>query len=58
MARTIPVDVTPDKSLIKKLGLVGYRTDQAVAELVDNSIDARIEGETCRISLQLDFGRR
>ena len=58
MARTIPVDITPDKSLIKKLGLVGYRTEQAVAELVDNSIDARIEGETCRIRLQLDFGRR
>ncbi|MDE0524996.1 MAG: ATP-binding protein [Thaumarchaeota archaeon] len=58
MARTIPVDITPDKSLIKKLGLVGYRTEQAVAELVDNSIDARIEGEACRISLQMDFGRR
>ena len=58
MARTIPVDITPDKSLIKKLGLVGYRTEQAVAELVDNSIDARIEGEACSISLQLDFGGR
>lgn len=44
MTRTIPVDITPDKSLIKKLGLVGYRTEQAVAELVDNSIDARVEG--------------
>ena len=38
------VDITPDKSLIKKLGLVGYRTEQAVAELVDNSIDARLDG--------------
>ena len=36
------IDITPDKSLIQKLGLVGYRTEQAIAELLDNSIDARI----------------
>ena len=48
------VDITPDKSLIKKLGLVGYRTEQAVAELIDNSIDARLEG-TEKIEVRLDF---
>ena len=48
------IDITPDKSLIKKLGLVGYRTEQAVAELIDNSINARLGG-TERIDVCLDF---
>lgn len=48
------VDITPDKSLIKKLGLVGYSTEQAIAELVDNAIDARIEGKTERVQVKLD----
>lgn len=50
----ITVDITPDKSLIKKLGLVGYRTEQAVAELIDNSIDARL-GDTVTVGVTLDF---
>ena len=52
---SILVDITPDKSLIKKLGSVGYRTEQAVAELIDNSIDARF-GETGTVDVTLDFG--
>ena len=51
------VDITPDKSLIKKLGLVGYRTEQAVAELVDNSIDARLDC-TEHIDVLLDYKMR
>ena len=51
----ITVDITPDKSLIKKLGLVGYRTEQAVAELIDNSIDARLDDKGT-INVILDFG--
>ena len=48
-------DITPDKSLVKKLGAVGYRTEQAIAELVDNSIDART-GDVCgRVNVYLDF---
>lgn len=35
------LDITPDKSLIRKLGSTGYRTYEAMSELVDNSIDAR-----------------
>lgn len=45
MDSNIQVDITPDKSLVQKLGFVGYRTEQAVAELLDNSIDARISDE-------------
>ena len=52
------VDITPDKSLVKKLGLSGYRTEQALAELVDNSIDARIEGRKEDIAVRLDFDGR
>ena len=50
------VDITPDKSLIQKIGLAGYRTEQAIAELVDNSIDARLD-DGVRISVQLDARR-
>lgn len=54
----ITVDITPDKSLIKKLGLVGYRTEQAVAELIDNAIDARLGGtETIEVSLDFRLGQ-
>ena len=58
MDNHISVDITPDKSLIQKLGLVGYRTVQAIAELLDNSIDARIENKEERITVKLDFERK
>ena len=51
------LDITPDKSLIKKIGLVGYRTEQAVAELIDNSIDAAA-GDTAHIDVNLEFKER
>ena len=51
--KSVEVDITPDKSLVKKLGMVGYRTEQAVAELIDNSIDARL-GDTEQIDVNLD----
>ena len=50
------VDITPDKSLISKLGMTGYRTEQAVAELVDNSIDAR--AGSVQIQVRLDFAQK
>ncbi|MBP8708402.1 MAG: ATP-binding protein [Caldisericia bacterium] len=34
------INITPDTSLLPKLGKSGYSTAQAIAELVDNSIDA------------------
>ena len=53
--KTKKVDITPDKTLIKKLGMTGYRTEQAIAELIDNSIDARLDGTTERVKVELDF---
>ena len=55
---SISVDITPDKSLIQKLGLVGYRTVEAIAELLDNSIDARIVNQEERIIVKLDFEKK
>lgn len=49
------VDITPDKSLIKKLGLTGYRSEQAIAELIDNSIDGRIEKRIEHVDIRLNF---
>ena len=57
-AKGMLVDITPDKSLVKKLGLSGYRTEQALAELVDNSIDARIDGRREDITVRMDFDGR
>ena len=51
------LDITPDKSLFRKLGSTGYRTYEALSELVDNSIDARMSGPiTVRITL--DYANR
>lgn len=58
MDKSLDIDITPDKSLIQKLGLIGYRTEQAIAELVDNSIDARINGKTEKIEVYLNFEDR
>lgn len=52
---TKQVDITPDKTLIKKLGMTGYRTEQAIAELIDNSIDARLDGSPEHVRVVLDF---
>ena len=54
---TKTADITPDKSLFQKLGKAGYRTEQAVSELVDNAIDARV-GDSVRIDVVLDFEKR
>ena len=52
------MDITPDKSLIKKLGYAGYTTEQALAELVDNSIDARLPDTPLLVHVTLDFAKK
>lgn len=47
-------DITPDMSLMPKLGKSGYSSPQAIAELVDNSIDARIEGKILNVNIRID----
>lgn len=47
-------DITPDISLMPKLGKSGYSSPQAIAELIDNSIDARIDGEVLNVNIKID----
>lgn len=58
MSKTTTVDITPDKSLMQKIGAVGYRTEQAISEFIDNAIDARLPGESERVNVSLDFVNR
>jgi len=40
------IDITPDKSLMEKLGRVGFKVEQALAEFIDNALDARYDETT------------
>jgi len=48
------IDITPDISLMPKLGYAGYSAPQAIGELVDNSIDARIDGKLLKMSVSIN----
>ena len=49
------VNITPDVSLMRKAGEVNYKLPQAVAELVDNSVDARLQGG--KLTVEVTVGR-
>lgn len=57
VVKTEIIDITPDVSLLPKTGRVGYTLTQSIAELVDNSIDARLPNQPLIINvvLQKDF---
>ena len=46
-------DITPDKTLYPKLGRTGYSISEALAELIDNSIDAR--KDKVNININIDY---
>jgi hypothetical protein len=46
--------VIPDPKLYGKLGQVGYSLRDAICELVDNSIDSRVEGKKLNVEIDLD----
>ncbi len=46
--------IVPDKSIYPKLSQSGYSVGEAVAELIDNSIDARFENKTLNVEVILD----
>ena len=50
---TTDVDITPDRSIIPKLGKGGYTLAQAIGELVDNAIEARVPNLQLHISIEL-----
>ena len=51
------IDITPDTSLLPKLGFSGYSTPQALAELVDNSIDEALDGKQLRVAIHISKER-
>lgn len=55
---TRTIDITPDVSLLKKAGEVNYRIPQAVAELADNAIDARVPGKKLTIEIKIGYGKK
>lgn len=51
---TKKIEILPDRSLMPKIGQTGYSVSQAIAELIDNSIDARIEGKLLTVQVVID----
>src|SRR5207249_148756 len=51
------VEIPPDKTLLPKLGLGGYSIPQAVAELIDNAIDAQLEGSRLHVDISFDVSK-
>ena len=39
------IDITPHRSIMCKISQTGYSVQEAISELIDNSIDARLEKE-------------
>jgi hypothetical protein len=52
------VDITPHVSLLAKVGQSGHSVSDAVAELVDNAIDARMPSQSVQVDVQLDLAGR
>lgn len=55
MTVTERINLLPDRSLMPKLGQTGYNISESIAELVDNSIDARSQNRQLTILIDLDF---
>ena len=45
------IDITPDKSIIPKIGKTGYSIPEAIAELIDNSIDAKLDDQKVNVKI-------
>lgn len=51
--KTKEINILPDRTLMPKIGQTGYSVSQAIAELVDNSIDAR-ENKLLTVEIRLN----
>ncbi len=52
------VDITPDISLLPKLGNSGYKLAEALAEFIDNSLDARLpEQKSVKVNISISEKR-
>jgi len=48
------IDITPHRSILTKISQTGYSIQEALAELIDNSIDARTEEKTLTVEVTID----
>lgn len=56
--QTKVISILPDRSLMPKIGQTGYSVSQAIAELVDNAIDARCEGKLLTVEVSFDAEKK
>jgi hypothetical protein len=49
---TKTINILPDRSLMPKIGQTGYSVGQAIAELVDNAIDARLADDSLVVEVR------
>lgn len=47
------IDITPHKSIMCKISQTGYSIQEAISELIDNSIDARCQNEKVIIKINI-----
>lgn len=45
------IDITPHRSILTKIAQTGYSIQEALSELIDNAIDARLPEEKLTISI-------
>ena len=57
MQKTEYVDITPHRSVFLKLGQAGYNLGEALAELIDNSIDASIPDKKLIVKIMISKTR-
>lgn len=48
------IDITPHRSILTKISQTGYSIQEALAELIDNAIDARWEDKALTVEVSID----
>lgn len=47
------IDISPHRSILTKISQTGYSIQEAISELIDNAIDARIHNEKLTVSVDI-----
>src|SRR3989338_790861 len=47
------IDISPHRSILTKISQTGYSVQEALAELVDNAVDARVEGKKLSVFINI-----
>ena len=45
------IEITPHRSIMTKIAQTGYSVQESISELIDNSIDARLDGEKVTVDI-------